>query len=242
MSISDSALLRQNTRFALAKQPKQYRMSRLGTAARGLLVQNIESASKSPEYRRPTGTMTSMLDDRLASLGLASYIMEGDGNCQFRAIADQLFGSQQHHAIVRACVVSHMKAAQDYFSIFFEDPNEFSSYLKEMGRSRTWGDELTLRAAVEAFGCTAHVVTSEGQNWYLVYTPEAPPPAEVEQLGQKLCKASKLTFPAPKKEVFINYSMLALLPLERAGEGCTRLRCPHPRCCSFARGSSARVL
>ena len=67
-------------------------------------------------------------------------------------------------------------------------------------------------------------------------------PAEVEQLGQKLCKASKLTFPAPKKEVFINYSMLALLPLERAGEGCTRVRCPHPRCCSFARGSSARVL
>ena len=30
----------------------------------------------------------------------------------------------------------------------------------------------TLRAAVEAYGCVAHVVTSAESNWYLVYRPE----------------------------------------------------------------------
>ena len=77
--------------------------------------------------------------------------------------------------------------------------------MKRMARDRTWGDELTLRAAVEAFGCVAHVVTSEAQNWYLVYTPEAPPPDGVAALAAKLCKGSKLSLPARKKEVFINY-------------------------------------
>lgn len=106
---------------------------------------------------------------------------------QFRALADQLLGSQEHHAITRAAAVAHMHASADYFGMFFEGPAEFKAYLKAMGRSRTWGDELTLRAAVEAFGCVAHVVTSEEQNWYLVYTPEAPPPAKVASPVKTQC-------------------------------------------------------
>jgi hypothetical protein len=43
-----------------------------------------------------------------------------------------------------------------------------------MARNRTWGDELTLRAIVEAYSCEAHVVTSEPANWYLAYSPENP--------------------------------------------------------------------
>jgi hypothetical protein len=98
-----------------------------------------------------------------------------------------------------------MQAASDYFGMFFESPGEFANYLREMGRSRTWGDELTLRASVEAFGCVAHVVTSEEQNWYLVYTPEAPPPADVDALVSKQCKSLRLQRPPARKEVFINY-------------------------------------
>ena len=42
-----------------------------------------------------------------------------------------------------------------------------------MSKDRHWGDELTLRAAVEAYSCIAHIISSEEQNWYLVYTPES---------------------------------------------------------------------
>ena len=38
---------------------------------------------------------------------------------------------------------------------------------------RTWGDELTLRAASDCFGCTIHVITSHEANWYLRYAPAA---------------------------------------------------------------------
>lgn len=49
---------------------------------------------------------------------------------------------------------------------------EFDAYLKRMGRARTWGDELTLRAICNAFGATLHVATSQAGSWYLKYEPE----------------------------------------------------------------------
>jgi len=121
---------------------------------------------------------------------------------QFRAIADQLFGSQEHHAAVRKIAVAHMRAQSDFFGMLFETPREFSAYLRDMARSRTWGDELTLRASVEAFGCVAHVVTSEHANWYLVYTPDAPPDQTALAAA---CARQRLRPPKPSKEIFINY-------------------------------------
>ena len=183
---------------------KSLRMSRMSFGSRGMLVKKLEAASKGNLPRQPGGHAAVLLD-RLAGLGLASVEMDGDGNCQFRALADQLLGSQRHHEIVRAAAVAHMRAAADYFGMFFETADEFHDYLTDMGHSCTWGDELTLRAAVEAFGCVAHVVTSEPSNWYLVYTPEAPPPDEVCALVGQRCRGSKRPQPPSGKEVFINY-------------------------------------
>ena len=41
----------------------------------------------------------------------------------------------------------------------------------EMSMSRTWGDELTLRACSDSFQVPIHVVQSTVDNWYLVYEP-----------------------------------------------------------------------
>ena len=43
-----------------------------------------------------------------------------------------------------------------------------------MRRSKTWGNELTLRAVADALGCVVHVVTSNEANWYLQYVPSVP--------------------------------------------------------------------
>jgi len=126
--------------------------------------------------------------------------MDGDGNCQFRTLAFNLFGSQDHHKVTRRAAVAHIKAHKDFFSVFFEDTEEFERYIKDMSGNGTWGDELTLRAIVEAYGCEAHVITSEEKNWYLVYTPEGsasksdspPTPAGVPA-------------PPPGKQVFLAY-------------------------------------
>jgi hypothetical protein len=203
MTLRESSLGRQGTRVALGKQPRSHRMSAMRRSARGLLVQNIEEAAKAPSSpARKAKGKAAFLDERLRLLGMASVEMEGDGNCQFRAFADQLFGSQQHHATVRAAVIAHMKAASEFFGMYFESTAEYNAYLRDMSHSRTWGDELTLRACVEAFECVAHVITSEEMNWHLVYHPDSKPD---EAALVKICAKAKLQLPPKKKEVFINY-------------------------------------
>ena len=198
---------KQRTRVAsISAQPRSNRMSRLNTMARGELVKTLQKSSKESsdgaKLTKPNMGSATGLKERLHSLGLDSVEMEGDGNCQFRSIADQLFGSQQHHELVRAMAIAHMRAAADFFGMYFETEGEFESYLRNMARSRTWGDELTLRACVEAFGCIAHVITSESMNWYLMYTPESAPD---EAALAQACARKRLPPPKPKKEIFISY-------------------------------------
>eukprot|EP00629_Pelagomonadales_sp_RCC1024_P003837 CAMPEP_0119273302 /NCGR_PEP_ID=MMETSP1329-20130426/9986_1 /TAXON_ID=114041 /ORGANISM="Genus nov. species nov., Strain RCC1024" /LENGTH=259 /DNA_ID=CAMNT_0007273491 /DNA_START=119 /DNA_END=895 /DNA_ORIENTATION=- len=187
------ALERRSSATALGptaeKLPKlQRRMSQMSSSTRSMLVGRMKKASS--EKRADT------LDGRLQKLGLARHEMEGDGNCQFRSFAFGLYGSQEHHKAVREACVAHMKAHEDFFGVFFEE-GEFRKYLKGMARNKTWGDELTLRAVVEAYGCVAHVVSSEAANWYLVYEPEetnAPPPGP-----------PGVAAPAAGKRVFLAY-------------------------------------
>jgi hypothetical protein len=42
---------------------------------------------------------------------------------------------------------------------------DFDKYVSLMSLSGTWGDELTLKAASEAFGLVLTVVTSVPNNW-----------------------------------------------------------------------------
>lgn len=97
-----------------------------------------------------------LLEVRLAKTGLKTVQMGDDGNCQFRALSFNLFGSQDHHQLVRDTCVAHIVSMEDEYGIFFEG-NEFERYCREMAMSRTWGDELTLRACSDAFQVPIHV-------------------------------------------------------------------------------------
>ena len=108
-----------------------------------------------------------LLAQRFDNMRLVQEEMEDDGNCQFRACSDQIYGDQKHHAHVRAAAIAHMKAHDDEFSMYFDDLIEWQSYLSGMSQSRTWGDELTLRAIADAYGVHIHVITSTTDNWYL---------------------------------------------------------------------------
>ncbi|KAL1503809.1 hypothetical protein AB1Y20_012277 [Prymnesium parvum] len=68
-----------------------------------------------------------------------------------------------------------MRKERDFFGAMF-DGDELMAYVERMGCQRTWGDELTLRAAADCFGCTIHLVTSTESNWYLRYEPQTGTP------------------------------------------------------------------
>jgi hypothetical protein len=56
--------------------------------------------------------------DQLEKIGLAIRDIVGDGNCLFRALADQLEGSESSHLIYRKNVCEYMRRNRDEFEPF----------------------------------------------------------------------------------------------------------------------------
>ena len=134
-----------------------------------------ESARQSSERQ--------LLRRRLEERGLRENEVDGDGNCQFRAIADQLFGSPYRYAEVRANIVpspyryaevranivEHLRSNSSRYSAFV--PDSYDTYIENMGRDGNWGDHLTLQAASNVYGLEIRVYTSYDGNWERVIRP-----------------------------------------------------------------------
>uniref|UniRef100_A0A2P2JX39 ubiquitinyl hydrolase 1 n=1 Tax=Rhizophora mucronata TaxID=61149 RepID=A0A2P2JX39_RHIMU len=110
------------------------------------------------------------LSERLATYGLAEMQIAGDGNCQFRALADQLFRNPDHHKHVRKQVVKQLKHFRKLYEGYV--PMNYKSYLKTMKKSGEWGDHITLQAAADRFGAKISLVTSFRDTFYIEIMPK----------------------------------------------------------------------
>lgn len=84
---------------------------------------------------------------RLNAYGLFEAKVSGDGNCQFRAVSDQLYGSPEHHKHVRKEVVKQLKQFRSVYEGYV--PMKYRKYRKKMAKSGEWGDHVTLQAAAD---------------------------------------------------------------------------------------------
>ncbi|XP_057462317.1 OVARIAN TUMOR DOMAIN-containing deubiquitinating enzyme 12-like isoform X2 [Actinidia eriantha] len=96
--------------------------------------------------------------DRLKLYDLVEQRVQGDGNCQFRALSDQFYRTPEHHQFVRQEVVNQLKSHRDLYEGYV--PMEYGEYLKKMSESGEWGDHVTLQAAADSYGVKIFVVTS----------------------------------------------------------------------------------
>jgi len=112
---------------------------------------------KIPDFNNATIDHESLLE-RLGTYGLAEYQIEGDGNCQFRALADQIFRNPDYHKHVRKAVVKQLKEFRKHYEGYV--PMEYKVYLKKMKRSGEWGDHVTLQAAADRFSAKICLLTS----------------------------------------------------------------------------------
>ena len=128
------------------------------------------------------------LDTRLRQYGLKEKEVLGDGNCQFRALADQLFRNQERHAEIRKAVVAQLSGARKAYGGFVEVPRlergervlddeharrAYDAYVLEMSRATTWGDHITLQAAADAYGVVIRVISSCEDNFEIEIQPSA---------------------------------------------------------------------
>jgi len=131
---------------------------------------------KIPDFNNATIDHESLLE-RLGTYGLAEYQIEGDGNCQFRALADQIFRNPDYHKHVRKAVVKQLKEFRKHYEGYV--PMEYKVYLKKMKRSGEWGDHLTLQAAADRFGAKICLLTSFRDTCLIEIVPRDLTPTKV---------------------------------------------------------------
>ncbi|KAJ6620423.1 hypothetical protein B0H10DRAFT_1077302 [Mycena sp. CBHHK59/15] len=89
---------------------------------------------------------TALLTEQLRSLGLYAAPTVGDGNCLFRALSDQLYGSPSRHAQLRADVCDWIARHEARYEPFVEDERGLEVHLRCMRENATYGGHMELSA------------------------------------------------------------------------------------------------
>ena len=116
------------------------------------------------------------LQARLRVYGMREKSVSGDGNCQFRALADQLYRDQGRHAEVRAAVIGQLRREPDAYSVFVTE--SWEAYVSRMASPGTWGDHLTLQAAADVFAVRICLLTSYKDSFVVDITPRSGEPRQ----------------------------------------------------------------
>ncbi|KAG6546372.1 hypothetical protein Mapa_012413 [Marchantia paleacea] len=102
---------------------------------------------------KPRGGENGKMNEQLAPLGLKVVNMTGDGNCFFRAVADQLDGNEEEHSKYRRMVVDFLEEHRPDFEPFLEEETPFDEYCNNMRQDGTWAGHMELQATSLATRC-----------------------------------------------------------------------------------------
>lgn len=103
-------------------------------------------ASWTPEQ---LNEMERRFEKKLRKKGLVIMKMGEDGACLFRAVADQVYGDEEMHSLVRKLCCDYMTKNSDYFSQYVTE--EFPQYVDRKRRDHIQGNHVELQALSELF-------------------------------------------------------------------------------------------
>ncbi|KAL6046972.1 OTU domain-containing protein [Balamuthia mandrillaris] len=99
---------------------------------------------------RPTSPQDEVaFETFLKKQGLSVRRMKGDGNCLFRAVADQVYGDQEMHDIIRKNCMDFMQGESAHYSQFIAE--NFDDYIRRKRQDKEYGNNIELQALTELF-------------------------------------------------------------------------------------------
>jgi hypothetical protein len=94
----------------------------------------------------------------LEANGFQLVNVQGDGNCLFRTVSHQIYGTERHHMLVRVACVDYMKSEAAYFQPFVVgDAQAFQRYLAIKRKDGVWGDDIEIQAMCEIYNRPAQI-------------------------------------------------------------------------------------
>ncbi|XP_010557427.1 PREDICTED: OTU domain-containing protein 5-like isoform X2 [Tarenaya hassleriana] len=107
-----------------------------------------------PSYSDLEGERQFEYDLRRAK-GLEVRRMAQDGNCLFRAVADQVYGDSEAYDLIRQMCMDYMERERDHFSQFITEG--FTTYLKRKRRDKVYGNNVEIQALAEMYNRPIHI-------------------------------------------------------------------------------------
>ena len=158
-------------------------MDSLAEQARGLQIHthqdNIEtrlhglSRRHGLSYRDTKQTTERVhLNKTLREKGLREKKIKGDGNCQFRAVADQLWGDEEKYNDVKLCAIHDLETNHSRDPEFMWPASEDDGYIDRLKRNGTYGDDLTLHAIANDMGIRIIVISDHAHENVKYVEPE----------------------------------------------------------------------
>jgi len=84
--------------------------------------------------------------------GLKVHDIQGDGNCLYRAISDQVYGNENFFESLKAKCLDYLELERDFFGQFIEGGVEkFDDYIKMKKVEGVWGDDIEIQAMSEIY-------------------------------------------------------------------------------------------
>jgi len=115
---------------------------------------------------------TNKLTEKMLKFGLKEFEIVPDGNCQFRAVAHQLFSNQERHAEIRHKVCTQLLEKADRYKDFCcNDNTDYYTWVHNMTKDSVWGDNLTLQAIADAYHVHIRLITSYENQSILFINP-----------------------------------------------------------------------
>ncbi|KAH8987264.1 hypothetical protein EDB92DRAFT_1948619 [Lactarius akahatsu] len=96
---------------------------------------------------------TQQLTEQLGHLGLYAADTTGDGNCLFRALSDQLYGTESRHVQLRKDICDWIQSHSVRYAPFVDDERGLDVHLSLMRQPATYGGHLELSAFAHMKKC-----------------------------------------------------------------------------------------
>ncbi|XP_062154313.1 OVARIAN TUMOR DOMAIN-containing deubiquitinating enzyme 7 isoform X1 [Alnus glutinosa] len=127
------------------------------------------SKPKRKPHVKKQGNVTDMPQfcAQLDALGLKILQVTADGNCFFRALADQLEGNEEEHKKYRSMVVEYILKSREMFEPFIEDDIPFNEYCQSMEEEGTWAGHMELQAASLVTHSNICIHRNMSPRWYI---------------------------------------------------------------------------
>ncbi|GFR58126.1 OTU domain-containing protein 1 [Elysia marginata] len=158
---------------------KNFSTRRVGAREHYQTEQDVNPAPSYPVYGE--------LKEKLSQENRKIDYIRGDGNCFFRALSKQLYGTENYHKAIRSLTVDIMATNRSFFQQFI-DGGDVQAHIERMSEENTWATTCEIYAAATLLQRDVYMLTPDHSNTlysWLLFKPLFSLPADSKSNNKK---------------------------------------------------------